>query len=90
MMDPFEVEFGGVKALEGWRQDGRGRCTQPPSEVVVGPALPARVRSRGCGHVFDKSAKHEIGGVRPSITPRAGKIILVVKPRGSEFLGGVD
>ena len=37
-----------------------------------------------------KSAKPEIGGVTPSITPRTGKIILAVKPRGSEFFGGVD
>jgi hypothetical protein len=35
------------------------------------------------------SAEPEIGGVTPSITPRASKVILAVKPRGSEVFGGV-
>lgn len=86
----LRFEFGGVEVLGAAKKTRQAGWPQPPAKVVVGPAHSSRVNQGPQIMSSPKSAKPKIRGVTRSIILRTNKIILAVKPRGSEFFGGVD
>jgi hypothetical protein len=83
--DSFEWEFGGKEFLGVGEKGGRAGWSQPSAEVVIRLTPPLRVnrKAQPClrqNHPSRRSAELRI------YIHRTDKIILAVKPRGSELI----